>query len=99
MTKFATLGTLTAVSLIAGLSAPAPVAAQVAFDSPKGRVEVLGLRRWTLGMLQDSIRHYVRGQELYEAACMVTLRDSLHFAEPVWSILRWLRQDNLNVRS
>ena len=32
-------------------------------------------------MLQDSVRRYVRGQELYDAACMVTLRDSLHFAE------------------
>jgi hypothetical protein len=39
------------------------------------------LRHWTLAMLQDSIRHYVPGQELYDAACMVTLRDSLHFAE------------------
>ncbi|MDB4915072.1 MAG: hypothetical protein JWM95_2716 [Gemmatimonadetes bacterium] len=54
---------------------------QIAFDSPKGRVEVLGLRRWTIHMLQDSIRHYVHGQELYDAACMVTLRDSLHFVE------------------
>lgn len=55
--------------------------AQVAYDSPKGRVEVLGLRRWTLKMLQDSVRHYVPGQELYDHACMVTLRDSLHFAD------------------
>ena len=55
--------------------------AQVAYDSPSGRVEVLGLRRWTLSMLKDSIRHYVPGQELHDAACMVTLRDKLHFAE------------------
>jgi hypothetical protein len=55
--------------------------AQVAYDSPKGRVEVLGLKRWTLKMLQDSVRHYVPGQELYDHACMVTLRDSLHFAD------------------
>jgi hypothetical protein len=72
---------LASLALVPGPRGPAPVAAQVAYDSPKGRVEVLGLRRWTLAMLQDSIRHYVRGQELYEAACMVTLRDSLHFAE------------------
>jgi hypothetical protein len=55
--------------------------AQVAYDSPKGRVEVVGLKRWTLKMLQDSVRHYVPGQELYDHACMVTLRDSLHFAD------------------
>lgn len=55
--------------------------AQAAYDSPQGRVEVLGLSRWTLAMLRDSIRRYVPGQELHDAACMVTLRDSLHFAE------------------
>jgi hypothetical protein len=32
-------------------------------------------------MLQDSIRHYVPEQALHDAACMVTLRDSLHFVE------------------
>jgi hypothetical protein len=55
--------------------------AQVSYESPKGRVEVLGLRKWTLAMLRDSVRRYVPGQELHDAACMVTLRDSLHFAE------------------
>lgn len=60
---------------------PGPSGAQVAYDSPRGRVEVLGLKRWTLAMLQDSVRRYVPGQELHDAACMVTLRDSLHFAE------------------
>lgn len=60
---------------------PGRGAAQVAYDSPRGRVEVLGLRRWTVRMLQDSIRHYVPGQELHDAACVVTLRDSLHFAD------------------
>jgi len=54
---------------------------QVAYDSPKGRVEVLGLHRWTLKMLQDSVRHYVPGQELSDHACMVTLRDSLRFPD------------------
>ena len=72
---------LIAVSCGALPAAPRAIAGQVAYDSPRGRVEVLGLHRWTLAMLQDSVRHYVRGQELYDAACMVTLRDSLHFAD------------------
>ena len=63
------------------LVAPRSGGAQVAYDSPRGRVEVLGLRRWTLAMLRDSVRRYVPGQELHDAACMVTLRDSLHFVE------------------
>jgi hypothetical protein len=50
-------------------------------------VEVLGLRHWTLKALQDSIRHRVPGQTLADAACMVTLRDSLHFADAYVSSL------------
>lgn len=57
------------------------VGAQVAYDAPGTRVEVLGLHRWTLGALQDSVRRRVPGQSLSDAACMVTLRDSLHFAD------------------
>lgn len=60
---------------------PAKSAAQAGYDSPRGRVEVLGLKRWTLAMLQDSIKRYVPGQQLHDAACVVTLRDSLHFID------------------
>ena len=67
--------------LIALAGAPFAARAQVSYESPEGPVEVLGLRRWTLAMLRDSIRHYVPGQDLHDAACMVTLRDSLHFVE------------------
>jgi hypothetical protein len=59
----------------------AQTGAQVAYDTPAGRVEVLGLNRWTLQMLQDSVRRYRPGLELHEGACMALLRDSLHFAE------------------
>lgn len=55
--------------------------AQVAYDAPHARIEVLGLQNWTLKALQDSIRQRVPGQTLADAACMVTLRDSLHFAD------------------
>jgi hypothetical protein len=75
------LAVLSFSALCALLSSPPASHAQIAYDSPKGRVEVLGLRRWTLKMLQDSVRHYVPGQELYDHACMVTLHDSLHFAD------------------
>lgn len=78
-----------AIACASLLLAPRAMAAQhaerrappAAYDSPRGRVEVLGLRRWTLAMLRDSVRRYVAGQELHDAACMVTLRDSLGFAE------------------
>ncbi len=75
------VGLLTALTgvLVAGVGQGA--GAQVAYDAPGVRVEVLGLQQWTLRALQDSIRHRVRGQSLADAACMVTLRDSLHFAD------------------
>lgn len=58
-----------------------PLRAQVAYDSPGGRVEVLGLQKWSLQMLRDSVRSRVPGMELHDAACMVVLRDSLGFAD------------------
>jgi hypothetical protein len=72
----ATVGTV-----LLGAFISSPGSSQVAYDAPSGRVVVLGLRAWTLGMLQDSIRRRVPGQRLETAACMVTLRDSLHFAD------------------
>ncbi|HEX6600828.1 MAG TPA: hypothetical protein VF034_16050 [Gemmatimonadaceae bacterium] len=73
-----------AMAALTGLLAVAcgtPLRAQVAYDAPRARVEVLGLHRWTLAALQDSIQRRVPGQTLADAACMVTLRDSLHFAD------------------
>jgi len=81
MTRVGAVGLGLAFSAFANLAAMNTADAQIAYDSPNGRVVVMGLRRWTLAMLQDSIRHYVPGQELHDAACMVTLRESLHFAE------------------
>ena len=58
-----------------------PLRGQVAYDSPRGRVEILGLQQWTLQMLRDSVKSRVPGMELHDAACMVVLRDSLGFAD------------------
>ena len=41
----------------------------------------MGLKHWTLPMLRDSIRHYVPGQDLHDAAYMATLREKLGFAD------------------
>lgn len=76
-----------AATMFALCAATSSAAAQSSYESPEGTVEVLGLRRWTLAMLRDSIRRYVPGQDLHDAACMVTLRDSLHFAEA--SVMHW----------
>ncbi len=44
-------------------------------------VEVLGLRRWTIGMLQDSLARYAPSDSLQSHACAAVLRYKLHFAD------------------
>ena len=46
-----------------------------------GTVEVLGLRRWTLGMLQDSLAKYAPADSLQSHACAKILRYTLGFAD------------------
>ena len=74
---------------VAFVSVAPPSHAQVAYDSPRGRVEILGLQRWSLQMLRDSVRSRVPGVELHDAACMVVLRDSLGFADALVNNLRF----------
>ena len=46
-----------------------------------GTVEVLGLRRWTLAMLQDSLAKYAPDDSLQSHACAAVLRYKLGFAD------------------
>lgn len=46
-----------------------------------GTVEVLGLRLWTLAMLQDSLAKYAPGDSLQSHSCAVVLRYKLGFAD------------------
>lgn len=59
----------------------APAGAQARFDTAHVRVEVLGLKRWTIAMLRDSVRVKSGGEGLESSACQIVLRDSLHFAD------------------
>jgi hypothetical protein len=69
------------LTVVTSILWPIATHAQFRYNVPSGRVEVLGLKRWTLRMLQDSVRKYVPGQELHDAACMAILREKLHFAD------------------
>src|SRR5258708_978326 len=44
-------------------------------------IEVIGLRRWTTDMIQDSLRQHAPGQTLDSANVASTLREKLHFAD------------------
>jgi hypothetical protein len=50
-------------------------------ELPAGRLEVLGLRRWTPTVIQDSLERKAPGESLASYACAAALRDELHFAE------------------
>ena len=76
---------LVALAVAAMISLPAvPLRAQEApiLRLADGRtVEVLGLKHWTLAMLQDSLAKYSPGDSLQSHACAVVLRYKLHFAD------------------
>lgn len=57
-------------------------------------VEVMGLQRWTVKMLQDSLQRYSPGLTLADAACMATLRYRLGFADASVSSYTGIDQAN-----
>lgn len=63
----------------------ANAAAQVVPQQPARTVEVLGLRRWTTGMLQDSLDRHAPGVTLDMHACAAVLRYRLGFADAAFA--------------
>ena len=65
------------------LLAPSAVLAQRSeiITIPGRIIEVTGLERWTIGMLQDSLAKYSPGDSLQSHACAAVLRYKLHFAD------------------
>lgn len=61
----------------------APLAAQRAeiISTPGRIIEVTGLERWTIRMLQDSLAKYAPGDSLHSHDCAATLRYRLGFPE------------------
>jgi hypothetical protein len=49
--------------------------------TPTGMLHVVGLRRWTVQMIQDSAARYAPGQDLASHACAAILRFKLGFAD------------------
>lgn len=71
-------------------SLPMAVAAQRANELrlADGRVvEVIGLKRWTIAMIQDSLARYSPGDSLQSRACAAILRYKLHFADAAATVL------------
>ncbi|MHB1265944.1 MAG: hypothetical protein ACYC1S_16275 [Gemmatimonadaceae bacterium] len=54
-----------------------------------GDVVVMGLRRWSLRQLTDSLQRVRPGLELHEAACMAVLKGDLHFPDALVERHSW----------
>jgi hypothetical protein len=59
-------------------------------STPEGKVEILGLQRWTADEVEAAVRRYAPEQSLFSSACQVILRDSLGF--PAASVVAWLTE-------
>jgi hypothetical protein len=72
----------TLVSLIATFAiAPSVAKTQEVLETTTARVEVLGLKRWTVPMIQDSLARYAPQGSLTSHACAAILRMKLKFAD------------------
>jgi len=57
------------------------VGAQNVRENAEMRLEVIGLKRWTLPMIEDSLRRYAPTESLFSHACAGVLREKLKFAD------------------
>ncbi|HEY9225182.1 MAG TPA: hypothetical protein VIP11_00960, partial [Gemmatimonadaceae bacterium] len=66
---------------IAAACLVAPLHAQTVLRTPTATIELIGLRRWTVAMIEDSLEKYSPADKLTAHACAAILRDKLHFAD------------------
>jgi hypothetical protein len=69
-----------ATACLAQTAAPPPIHLSQVLVTPRGTVEVIGLNRWTLRMLHDSVAAHTGGESLFSSACQAVIRDKLGFA-------------------
>lgn len=63
------------------LAAGQAAGAQAVLENEEMRLELIGLKRWTIPMIQDSLRRYAPRDQLLSHACAGVLRDKLKFAD------------------
>jgi hypothetical protein len=71
----------TLVALIALTAAARVAGAQAVLENDQMRLEIVGLKRWSVPMIQDSLRRYAPNDSLLSHACAAVLRDKLKFAD------------------
>jgi hypothetical protein len=70
-----------ALALLAARPAAAQTVRNEILETPTVRLELIGLKRWTLAMIQDSLARYAPGESLASHACAAILRGKLGFAD------------------
>ncbi|HEY7393248.1 MAG TPA: hypothetical protein VH559_00290 [Gemmatimonadaceae bacterium] len=79
------MGQLASLVAFAAVVVVAPLRAQAVIQTPKATIEIIGLSRWTMKMVEDSLAKY--GQDSLTAhACAAILRQKLHFADASVSV-------------
>lgn len=69
------------LALLVALAVSRPASAQSFIDTPEGRAEVIGLKRWTATMLADSLGVHAPGVSLFQTReCTKALTSRLHFS-------------------
>jgi hypothetical protein len=71
-----TFGTAALLCLAARVASP-----QAILENDSLRLEIIGLKRWTVPMIQDSLRIYAPKDTLLSHACAAILREKLKFAD------------------
>jgi hypothetical protein len=69
------------VTWVAFALSASPLRAQAILETPSARIELIGLHRWTLRMVEDSLAVYSPKDALTGHACAAILRSKLHFAD------------------
>lgn len=76
-----------------GVCIPRAVSAQALHTGDTASVEVLGLKRWTVSMLGDSVRRRAAGASLASSASATILRDVLGFPDAAATEFYWQDDD------
>src|SRR3954470_8936423 len=88
-----------AVALLATLAVPvrSTIAAQEMLETPQSHIELIGLHRWTMRMIEDSLAVYSPKDALTAHACAAILRGKLHFADASVSV--FVKYPNMDAKT
>ena len=64
-----------------------PLASQTVIHTQKATIELIGLKRWTKQMIDDSLSKYAPGDSLTGHACAAILRGKLRFADAAVNVI------------